>query len=241
MTHFTLGNALAAQKNFSQAIQQYKMALNFNPGYGKAQEALKITKCHQKQPDRLCPIENDAGKEYAHGVNTGHESGDVGKSMRSAEGNIQRESRTVCHHVDGKRECKTETRSRDNSEAPCSEGGENKKERKGEKGEPEEKWKQRKSTEGVQKPPQAPSHGTGQMNGSGQMNTVEEPRKIIEKQIYNVRMLEPIGTGKQVMFDIKDMAPGMAPNPAQGPHIPAAPAPGIGEYRAQSKFKINRD
>ncbi|XP_072047116.1 LOW QUALITY PROTEIN: tetratricopeptide repeat protein 17-like [Amphiura filiformis] len=225
MTHFTLGNALAAQKNYSQAAQQYKLALNFNPDYTKALEALKVIKCHLKQPDRLCPLENDAGKEYAHGVNNGHESGDVGKSMRSAEGNVQRESRTVCQHVNGKRECKTETRSRTvDNDGACSDGSENKKERKGER---EEKGKQRKSADGVQKPPQAPSHGTGQMNGSGQMHKVEEPRKIIEKQVFNVRMLEPLGAGKGVMFDIKDIVPQAAPNHAMGPQIPAAPAPGI--------------
>ena len=104
-----------------------------------------------------------------------------------------------------------------------------------------EKGKQRKgggtatTTEGVQKPPRTTSYTTsGQMNGSGQHNTVEEPsRKIIERQVYNVRMLEPIGgaSGKRVMFEIKDGMgpPGPAPNPAQGPHIPAAPAPGIGK------------
>ena len=33
----------------------------------------------------------------------------------------------------------------------------------------------------------------------------------------------------------------MAPNPAQGLHITAAPAPGIGEYRAQSKQGLDFD
>ena len=228
MTHFTLGNALAAQKNYSQAAQQYRLALNFNPDYVKALEALKIIRCHLKQPDRLCPLEKDTGKEYAHGVNNGHESGDVGKSMRSSEGNIQRESRTVCQHVNGKRECKTETYSRPiDGDGSCCDGSESKKERKGDR---EEKGKQRKTMDGVQKPPQAPSHG--QMNGSGQMHTVEEPKKIIEKQVYNVRMLDPIGSGKRMMFDIKvpQVEPQPAPFYAQGPHIPAAPAPGIGMF-----------
>ena len=128
VTHFTLANALAAQKNFSQAAQQYRLALNFNPSYKKALDALKMIKCHLKKADEetAAKMTSDPGKEHAHGVNTGVESEDVGESMRTTEGNIQRESRTVCHHgKEGKRECKIEVRSRivvpENPE--CSTGG----------------------------------------------------------------------------------------------------------------------
>ncbi|XP_071830867.1 tetratricopeptide repeat protein 17-like isoform X2 [Apostichopus japonicus] len=96
--HFSLGNAWSSLDSYQQAIQEYTTSMNLNPKSKETLDILGKLKCHLKATENGGPKYHDeVSEETADGVP---------RPLRSTDdGNVQRESRTICYHVDGKEQC----------------------------------------------------------------------------------------------------------------------------------------
>ncbi|XP_077862903.1 tetratricopeptide repeat protein 17-like [Saccoglossus kowalevskii] len=101
VSHFTYGNALAAQVNYSGAAHEYITTLDLDSNFELAFKTLHTIKCHEKFHCAAKGSSDDS-------------SGDPSMCQRppSTSTSSQTERRIVCHHVQGVEQCQMETRQR---------------------------------------------------------------------------------------------------------------------------------
>lgn len=220
-THFSLGNAWSSLESYQQAIQEYTTALNLDPNLKEALETLGKVKCYLKATENGGPKDSENGEPYDDNnapssisvtqLDDGPLQGTDG-STPITDGNIQRESRTICYHVDGKEQCQVEVRTR---EYIPNEGGENHPchidGAAGPDGDPRCQVK-------VQGPPQDSS-------GDGAEGI---PHQVHQRKVVNISGKQP---GK-ITVNLKQVpSSGTIPSSAYGPHIPSVPAPDVDIFK----------